>query len=110
MVHESNDRLYGPEGIAACREALRDGGCLAVWSAHHDDRYLQRLQRGGFEAEARVVPARGAAGGLKHVIFLAVKRDSERPGADPARRQRGSRAPPLGPGSGGSRPPRRRAR
>jgi spermidine synthase len=110
MVHESNDRLYGPGGIALCREALRDGGCLAVWSAHHDGRYLERLQRAGFQAEARVVPARGAAGGLKHVIFLAVKRDSERPGADPARRQRGSRAPPLrgGPAAGGARSPRRR--
>ncbi len=40
MVHEANHRLYGNAGIAACREALRDGGCLAVWSAHHDERYL----------------------------------------------------------------------
>jgi len=83
MVHESNHRLYGPSGIAACRAALREGGVLAVWSAHHDERYLARLQRGGFEAESKVVPARGDAGGLKHVIFLAVKRDAVRSG--PAR-------------------------
>lgn len=94
MVHEENHRLYGPAGIAACREALRDGGVLAVWSAHHDDRYLQRLQRGGFEAEAKIVPARGDAGGLKHVIFLGVKKDSERPGARPDVRAAGRRAPP----------------
>jgi hypothetical protein len=54
-----------------------------------------------------VVPARGDAGGLKHVIFLAVKRDSERPGARPEGRQRGSKAPPVrigGPrSSGGAR-------
>ncbi|MBL0278109.1 MAG: hypothetical protein IPQ24_18915 [Anaeromyxobacter sp.] len=121
MVHESNHRLYGQGGIAACREALKDGGCLAVWSAHHDERYLERLQRSGFQAECKIVPARGAAGGLKHVIFLAVKRDSERPGARPDRRQRGSKAPPLAapradgtpraggkPRPGGARPPRRR--
>jgi spermidine synthase len=47
MVHEANHRLYGPAGIAACREALREGGCLAVWSAHHDERYLERLSRAG---------------------------------------------------------------
>ncbi len=83
MVHESNDRLYGPGGIAACRNALREGGVLAVWSAHHDERYLSRLQRAGFEAWTKIVPARGEAGGLKHVIFLAVKKDAARRG--PAR-------------------------
>ncbi|HET9553288.1 MAG TPA: hypothetical protein VFP50_10000 [Anaeromyxobacteraceae bacterium] len=92
MVHEENHRLYGPAGIAACREALRDGGVLAVWSAHHDDRYLERLQRGGFAAEAKIVPARGDAGGLRHVIFLGVKRDSERPGARPEARAAGRKA------------------
>jgi spermidine synthase len=76
MVHEANHRLYGKAGVAACRDALREGGCLAVWSAHHDERYLERLQRSGFEAETRIVPARGDAGGLKHVIFLGVKRAS----------------------------------
>ena len=100
MVHESNHRLYGPSGIGACRAALREGGVLAVWSAHHDERYLERLQRGGFEAEAKIVPARGEAGGLKHVIFLAVKRDALRRG--PARGA-GAGATP-----GGGRPPPRR--
>ena len=108
MVHETNHRLYGPAGIAACREALKDGGCLAVWSAHHDEKYLARLQRSGFEAETRIVPARGEAGGLKHVIFLAVKRDSERPGARPERRERGSKAPGLAGRGGGKKPAARR--
>jgi spermidine synthase len=117
MVHESNDRLYGPGGIALCREALRDGGCLAVWSAHHDERYLDRLQRGGFDAQAKIVPARGELGGLKHVIFLAVKKDSERPGARHARGLRASGAGPAraaptpgAPGAGGRRTPRRPGR
>jgi spermidine synthase len=94
MVHEDNHRLYGHRGLAACRAALAEGGVLAVWSAHHDEPYLRRLQRAGFEATARVVPARGAAGGLKHVLFIAVK-------AEPGRRGGGARR-------GGSRPPPRR--
>ena len=73
MVHEGNHRLYGHRGIAACRIALAEGGVLAVWSAHHDEPYLRRLEKGGFAATARVVPARGPAGGLKHVLFIAVK-------------------------------------
>jgi spermidine synthase len=81
MVHESNHRLYGPGGIALCRDALTDGGCLAVWSAHHDERYLERLQRCGFDAQAKIVRSRGELGGLKHVIFLGVKTDAQRPGA-----------------------------
>jgi spermidine synthase len=72
-VHETNLRLYGPAGVAACHRALADGGCLAVWSAHHDDRYLARLRAGGFRAEAVVAPARGEAGGTRHVVFLGVK-------------------------------------
>jgi hypothetical protein len=73
MVHEGNHRLYGHRGIAACRVALAEGGVLAVWSAHHDELYLRRLEKGGFAATAKVVPARGPLGGLKHVLFIAVK-------------------------------------
>jgi spermidine synthase len=120
MVHEANHRLYGPAGIAACREALREGGCLAVWSAHHDERYLARLQRAGFEAQTRIVPARGPAGGMKHVIFLAVKQGAmavrRGVGQAPARPQAGSgRGEPGGArrtgrpaAAGGTRSPRRR--
>lgn len=92
MVHEANHRIYGHGGVAACHAALAEGGVLAVWSAHHDEPYLRRLQQGGFQATARVVPSRGAAGGLKHVLFLAVKAPPDRRGgrAGPGR-GRGSR-------------------
>jgi len=81
MVHEANHRIYGHRGVAACHAALAQGGVLAVWSAHHDEPYLRRLQRGGFEAAARVVPSRGAAGGLNRVLFFAVKVPWGGPGA-----------------------------
>ena len=87
MVLAGNDRLYGDRGVRDCREALRAGGVLAVWSAGPDEAYLERLARAGFEAEARVVPARGAgAGGARHVVFLASKPGAARRGAGPRRR------------------------
>jgi spermidine synthase len=33
ITDSGNSRLYGYEGIMACRNALRNKGCLAVWSA-----------------------------------------------------------------------------
>jgi spermidine synthase len=74
MVLAGNDRLYGDRGVRSCRDALKLGGVLAVWSAGPDDAYRERLGRAGFDSEARVVPARGpGAGGARHVLFLARK-------------------------------------
>jgi spermidine synthase len=73
LIHRANAGLYDADGIAACRRALRPGGTLAVWAAAPDERYLRRLQRGGFSASAVKVPPRRGAGGRKHVVFLAVR-------------------------------------
>jgi spermidine synthase len=101
-VHSGNARLYGPRGIAACRDALAEGGVLAVWAMQDDPTYVERLRRAGLEAEARPAPARGAAGGTRHVIFLG--RKTARP-ARPARPTPGAARPePSRP----SRAPRRR--
>jgi spermidine synthase len=86
LVLPANDRLYGDAGVRACRDALRPGGVLAVWSAGPEPRYTARLERAGLAVEERVVPGRGAgAGGVKHVIFVGVK---AAPGA-----RRGARTP-----------------
>ena len=70
----ANDRLYGDKGVRACRDALRSGGVLAVWSAGPDERYRERLERAGLEAEMEAVPARGGTSkGARHVVFLGVK-------------------------------------
>ncbi len=109
MVLPANDRLYGPRGVRACREALSAGGVLAVWSAGPDEAYVERLAREGFDARAVTVPARGVgAGGARHVVFLAVK-----PFGPPRRiGTGGSRAParqrPRGPGPRSAGPSRRR--
>ncbi len=74
LVQRANEGLYGERGIRACRDALRAGGVLAVWSAGPDDAYRARLGRAGLRAEVLAVPARGAAArGARHAIFLAVK-------------------------------------
>ena len=65
-----NDRLYGAAGLARARAALRPGGVLAVWSAHPDPAFTQRLARGGFRVEAVGVRA-GRARGARHTIWLA---------------------------------------
>jgi spermidine synthase len=70
LAHPRNGRLYGERGVAACREALRIGGVLAVWSAGPDAGYLARLARAGLEAEVRTVTDRDG-GGRRHALFLA---------------------------------------
>ena len=90
LNHAANSVLYDAKGIARCRDALRAGGVLAVWAAGSDDRYLERLENAGFEAQARIVPARGSGqGGVRHVIFVAAKqaaRAAPRQNAPPRRR------------------------
>lgn len=90
VASPANDRLYGSRGVRACRDALRAGGVLAVWSAGPDERYVERLERAGLVVETRAVPARsGTSKGVRHVVFLAVKAaGTPRPVAAPARAKR----------------------
>ncbi len=75
VAHAANDRLYGDKGVRACRDALRTGGVLGVWSAGPDERYRARLEKAGLGVEVQSVPAReGTSRGARHVVFVAVKR------------------------------------
>jgi len=69
----SNGRLYGREGVAAIRNALRPRGVLGVWSAFRDPAFVTLLNKSGFTARADMVRARGEKGS-KHTIFLATVR------------------------------------
>lgn len=70
LTRADNDWLYGAEGLAAARAALRPRGVLAIWSAAPDSRFTARLRRAGFSVEE--VPARAHGGrGARHVIWLA---------------------------------------
>ncbi|HET8541554.1 MAG TPA: hypothetical protein VFL83_16880 [Anaeromyxobacter sp.] len=74
VARAANDRLYGETGVRACRDALRSGGVLAVWSAGPDERYRARLEKAGLQVEVHAVPAREATSrGTRHLVFLGVK-------------------------------------
>jgi spermidine synthase len=71
LTRKGNHGLYTEAGLAAAKAALRPRGVLAVWSATPDRRFVGRLHKAGFKAEAVDVPARGVAGGPMHTIFIA---------------------------------------
>ncbi len=72
LTHENNDWLYSAQGLSASLQALRQGGVLAVWSAHPDRAFTERLRRCGFVAEEVPVRAHGNKG-ARHMIWLAEK-------------------------------------
>ena len=85
LMRRENDRLYGPDGLAEARAALRPGGILGVWSQGPDRMFKSRLQRSGFSVEElRVHASRG--GGRRHVLWLAT-RTAEAVAPDPRRGQ-----------------------
>jgi spermidine synthase len=71
FTDSSNAALYTNEGIATAREALRDKGVLAVWSAWDDRKFEQRLRYAGFTVKVTRVRARLKQGGPRHTLFLA---------------------------------------
>ncbi len=56
MTNSGNHRLYGQEGILACRHALREQGCLAVWSAEPSKKFERLLMGCGFHVRRFRVP------------------------------------------------------
>lgn len=73
LTQESNQWLYGPAGLRAAHAALRPRGVLGVWSSGPSTTFIHRLRKVGFEAKEIVARARGAHGGARHVIWLAVR-------------------------------------
>jgi spermidine synthase len=83
LAHAGNASLYGDRGARACAGALRPGGVLAVWSAGPDERYRSRLERAGLAVREERVPARGASGGVRHVVILGLRPAGGPPGPGP---------------------------
>jgi spermidine synthase len=79
LTSSGNAALYGDRGIASIRDALADGGTLAVWSSRHDRRFAQRLRNGGFDVTVKSVRGRMQRGPT-HVVFLAARTTTSRPG------------------------------
>ena len=66
----TNGRLYDRGGLAALRDTLKPGGCLAIWSAAPETPFVKRLRKAGFEARVRMVRSRNGKG-PRFWIFLA---------------------------------------
>ena len=64
-----NDPFYGSRALARTAAALQPGGIFAIWGEAPDRAFEQRLASAGF----RVKRQRPGRGGLRHVIYLAVK-------------------------------------
>jgi spermidine synthase len=78
LSRRSNDRLYGREGLAAARAALRPGGVLAVWSQSGDDGFSERLRRAGYAVAEHRLRQRG--GRARQTIFVARPQNAARGG------------------------------
>jgi len=72
LSQEENRWLYGENGLLASHRALKPRGVLAVWSAAPDRAFMNRMQRAGFRAQAREVPAH-AGSATFHTLFLGLR-------------------------------------
>jgi spermidine synthase len=73
LTRRVNDDLYGHDGLAAARAALRPGGILAIWSAHPDSDFAHRLRDVGFLVDEVDVSEAPNGEGSRHVIWFAKK-------------------------------------
>ena len=71
MTDAGNRRLYGRKGIQACRRALREQGCLAVWSAGPSKKFEQLLMSCGFHVRRFRVPAYKGCKSLSRFVWVA---------------------------------------
>ncbi len=71
ITDSSNRRLYGREGIQACHRALREQGCLAVWSAEPSKKFEQLLMSCGFHVRRFRVPAYNRSKSQSRFVWVA---------------------------------------
>ena len=71
MTDAGNQRLYSPEGIQACRRALRKHGSLAIWSSEPSKDFEQLLISCGFHVRRYRVKAYQASNSKSYFIWVA---------------------------------------
>lgn len=71
MTDLGNRRLYGREGIRACRRALREQGCLAVWSAEPSKKFEQHLMSCSFHVRRFRAPAHKGSKSQSYFVWVA---------------------------------------
>ncbi len=94
MTHSANNRLYSYEGLMACRYALRNQGCLAVWSAEPSKKFERLLVGGcGFHLKRYRVPTYKGSKSQSHFVWVASENKANLPpgGGEPRLSHKGSR-------------------
>lgn len=96
MTVAANSRLYGRQGLLACRRALRGKGCLAVWSAEPSREFEQLLLECQFQVRRYRVPAFKGSKSQSRFVWVATEdRDKLPPGGgeprSPTRRAKAAR-------------------
>jgi spermidine synthase len=76
MTDSGNRRLYGHEGICACHRALREQGCLAVWSAEPSKKFEQLLMSCGFHVRRFRSPAHKGRKSKSRFVWVASENKS----------------------------------
>ena len=71
MTDSGNRRLYGREGIRACHRALREQGCLAVWSAEPSKKFEQLLTSCSFHVRRFRLPAYKGSKSQSRFVWVA---------------------------------------
>jgi spermidine synthase len=73
LTRKGNDWLYTRAGLDTSYAALRAGGVLSAWSASPDRTFAKCLCRAGFKVTEVCAWARGARGGGRHIVWLALR-------------------------------------
>jgi len=102
ITDSSNRRLYGREGIQACRRALREQGCLAVWSGEPSKKFEQLLINCSFHVRRFRVPAYKGSKAKSRFVWVAsedkivLPSGGGEPRLPPKNESKGSRRRPRG--------------
>ncbi len=73
LVNERNAWLYTNQGLQSIKNALKNKGKVAIWSANDEPRFISHMKRNGFLAEKHHIQAHKGKGGIRHVIFTGRK-------------------------------------
>jgi len=71
VTDSGNQRLYGREGIRACRRTLREQGCLAVWSSEPSKGFEQLLMNCNFHVRRFRVPVYKGSKSQSRFVWVA---------------------------------------
>jgi len=71
LTDSGNRRLYCSEGIMACRNALREDGCLAVWSAGPSNKFEEILIHCDFNVRRFPVPSHRGSKSRSRFVWIA---------------------------------------